>query len=261
MTILHLFLISLALNGLFFIFAAILKTDVFTDITYSLTFIVLSTVLLITAPALAFWQIGLAAAVILWGLRLGSYLFTRILTIKVDHRFDDKRGNVVAFGSFWLLQALTVAIVMLPVYGLLHGTAGAGTPPANILIIAALLYISGLLIETVADAQKFAFKQTAAGKGRWMQSGIWRYSRHPNYFGEMLVWWGLALPGVFLFNGLQWLYFIGPVFITLLLLFVSGIPLLEKSADKKWGNDPEYISWRDTTSLLIPLPPRANKKR
>lgn len=260
MTVLSLFLISLGINGIFFIFAAILKTDIFTDITYSLTFITLSLTLLLTADNPHLWQIFAASAVILWGIRLGSYLFTRILLIKVDHRFDDKRNNVIKFGSFWILQAITVAVVMLPVYGLIT-VDGKNSPPTGLLILAGILFFTGLTIETIADAQKFAFKKTAAGKGRWMESGIWRYSRHPNYFGEMLVWWSIALPGITVFSGFQWFYFIGPAFITFLLLFVSGIPLLEKEADRKWGTNADYLQWKHSTSLLVPFFPRKTHKQ
>ncbi len=258
MTITSLFLISLGINGIFFIFAAILKTDIFTDITYSLTFITLALTLLFTADAVRLWQLFAVGAVILWGIRLGSYLFVRILLIKVDHRFDDKRTNVIKFGSFWALQAITVAVVMLPVYGLVTSD-GNNVPPAGLLVLAGILYLIGLTIETIADAQKFAYKKTAAGKGRWMESGIWRYSRHPNYFGEMLVWWAIALPGLTVFSGFQWLFYIGPAFITILLLFVSGIPLLEKEADRKWGTNADYLKWKHSTSLIIPFLPRKIK--
>ncbi len=113
----------------------------------------------------------------------------------------------------------------------------------------------GLIIETIADVQKIQFKNNPANKGKWIESGIWRYSRHPNYFGEIVVWIGVyivaatSLPFVQAAIGL-----ISPLFIIVLLLFVSGIPILEKSADKRWGNDPAYKKYKKRTSLLIPLP-------
>jgi len=255
MTLLQMLLVSLAINGVFFIIAAFLRTDVFTDITYSLSFVVLAVMLWATSSGRSPVQLFTVAAVILWGLRLGSYLFNRILHIKVDHRFDDKRDNFVRFGSFWLLQAVTVWVVMLPAYGIMSLERVPDLDPA-FLLPGALVFLLGLVIETAADLQKYRFKMKEENKGKFMSTGIWKYSRHPNYFGEMLVWWGIALPGILLFEGAAWLYFLGPVFITLLLLFVSGIPLLEKSADKKWGTDPAYVRYKKTTSLLVPLPVR-----
>ncbi len=255
MNLIQMLLVSLAINGVFFIIAALLRTDVFTDITYSLSFIVLAILLALSSNGRSPVQMLSIAAVVLWGLRLGSYLFNRILHIKVDHRFDDKRDNFVRFGSFWLLQAVTVWVVMLPVYGIVSAR-NASEIPFSFLVPGLLVFSLGLVIETVADFQKYRFKMNPKNKGSFMSSGIWKYSRHPNYFGEMLVWWGIALPGILLFEGFAWLYFLGPVFITLLLLFVSGIPLLEKSAEAKWGKDEAYIRYRRTTSLLMPLPVR-----
>lgn len=253
MSLLHVLAISLLINGAFFMIAALLKTDAFTDITYSLSFIVLTALLFLTHTARAPAQLFTAAAVILWGIRLGGYLFYRILHIKVDHRFDDKRDSFVKFGSFWLLQAISVWVILLPVYGILSGT-GERALPLPTLIPGAVAFLAGLALETVADAQKYAFKSRPESKGEFMSTGVWRYSRHPNYFGEMLVWWGISVPGVALFRGAELLYFIGPVFITLLLLFVSGIPLLEKEADRKWGEQADYREYKKRTSLLVPLP-------
>jgi steroid 5-alpha reductase family enzyme len=190
-----------------------------------------------------------------WGIRLGSYLFTRILTIKVDHRFDDKRSNPLRFGMFWLLQAITVWVVMLPVFGY-FSLKSIPMPPVLSLVAGALVFAAGLTIEAVADAQKFAFKKKAENRAKFMHTGIWKYSRHPNYLGEMMVWWGISIPGFFVFSGTSYLYLVGAPYITLLLLFVSGIPLLEKSADEKWGSDPEYRNYKDSTPVLIPFTKR-----
>lgn len=259
MTVPQSLFVSLALNGTFFILAAILRTDVFTDITYSLSFVLLSLILLVTSENSGIVGIVSALAVIVWALRLGSYLFTRILTIKVDHRFDDKRSNPVRFGIFWLLQALTVWIVMLPVYGYFSIEASRAVPSLA-LTLGAILFAGGLAMEAVADAQKFAFKRKSENRAKFMREGIWKYSRHPNYLGEMMVWWGISLPGFFVFRGVEYLYLAGAPFITLMLLFVSGIPLLEKSAGEKWGDDPEYRAYRDSTPVLVPFTKRKGKK-
>ncbi len=110
------------------------------------------------------------------------------------------------------------------------------------------------MIESVADQQKFAFKQTPGGRGRWTDTGLWRYSRHPNYFGELLCWWGIF---VFVAPGLgAWslLALVGPLAITAILLFATGIPTLEASATRKWGENPEYHAYRARTRSLVPWP-------
>ena len=188
MAILLSFLVSLAVNAAFFAIAATRKTDVVTDLSYSLSFAVLAIVL----PFLgAHEPVQLVASllVLVWAARLGGYLFRRILRIKVDHRFDEMRDRPLRFARFWLLQAIAVAVIMLPVSYLLGRDDPPGFGPWA--IAGAAIWLAGLVIEAVADAQKSAFKAKDENRGRFVTTGLWRYSRHPNYFGEMLVWWGL----------------------------------------------------------------------
>ncbi len=254
MNIWYLLVASLAINAVFFVFAAFLRTDVFTDITYSLSFVLLSFLLYIMVRPQSLIALAALAMVGLWAVRLGSYLFFRIMRIKVDHRFDDKRDNVVAFGSFWLLQAVSAWIIMLPVAGLVFADDRLANVPIYAFLPFACVYLAGLALETVADAQKYAFKKRKENEHRFMSTGVWKYSRHPNYLGEMLVWWSIALMGSFVFFGWEWLYMLGPLHITVLLLFVSGIPLLEKSAERKWGDDESYRRYAATTPILVPNP-------
>ena len=253
MTILLSFAIALVVNALFFAVAAARKTDVVTDLSYSLSFAVLA-IVMPAAGAGEPVQLVASLLVLVWAARLGVYLFRRILRIGVDHRFDGIRESPLRFARFWLLQAIAVAVIMLPVTYLVARDAvpdfGAWAP------LGVAIWLIGLAIETVADAQKSAFRSRAENDGRFIATGLWGYSRHPNYFGEMLVWWGLFVYAVPVLAGAAWAVVIGPVFITLLLLFVSGIPPLERSAREKYGDDPAYAEYRRRTSLLVPLPPR-----
>ena len=247
------FFASLGVNAVFFAVAAIRRTDVVTDLSYSLSFALLA-LALPDAGAHKPVQLVAALMVLLWALRLGGYLFGRILRIKVDHRFDEMRDKPLRFARFWILQAISVAVIMLPVSYLL-GRESA--PRFGLWAVAGLvIWALGLGIETISDAQKSAFKGTEKNRGRFISSGLWRYSRHPNYLGELLVWWGLFVYAVPFLHGAAFALVIGPLFLTLLLLFVSGIPLLEQSAEKKYGADPAYREYRRRTSILIPLPPR-----
>ncbi|MCX7775731.1 MAG: DUF1295 domain-containing protein [Rectinemataceae bacterium] len=243
--------ISIAVNAVFFLLASLRKTDVVTDLSYGMSF-------LLTSLALAWIKgahgvVGLFPfiAVALWSIRLAGYLFRRILIIKVDHRFDGRREDPARFARFWVLQALSTALIMLPVIML------AEVPPSGfsmLHLLGALIWLAGFLIETVADEQKFRFKR--AHPEDFVMDGLWSWSRHPNYFGEILVWWGLwvyALPSL---NGWMHIAAAGPLYITALLLFVSGIPPLEKEARRKYGNRSDYQAYVARTSLLVPLPPR-----
>jgi steroid 5-alpha reductase family enzyme len=245
--------VAFAVNGAFFAVAAARRTDVVTDLSYSLTFASLAVVLPFTGgrdPV----QLVASLLVLVWSVRLGAYLFRRILRMKVDHRFDGIREEPLRFARFWLLQAITVAVVMLPVSYLLDRNHPPGFGAWA--IVGVCVWLVGLLIEAVADAQKSAFKAKNENRGRFIESGLWRYSRHPNYLGEMLVWWGLFVYAVPVLHGAAFAVVAGPVFITLLLLFVSGIPPLERSADEKYGEDPAYQAYKRRTSILVPLPPR-----
>jgi steroid 5-alpha reductase family enzyme len=248
------FAVALAVNGAFFAVAAARRTDVVTDLSYSLTFAILAVALAFTGGRDTV-QIVASLLVLLWAIRLGGYLFRRILRMKVDHRFDGMRDQPLRFARFWLLQAVAVAVIMLPVSYLLDQSAapGFGAWAAAGVVV----WLAGLSLEAVADAQKSAFRARDENRGRFIASGLWRYSRHPNYFGEILVWWGLFVYAVPFLDGAAFAVVAGPVFITVLLLFVSGIPPLERSADEKYGADPAYRDYKRRTSVLVPLPPRS----
>ena len=247
-------LISMGIQVLFFTLAYALKTDKFTDFTYSFTFILLTVLLFALNPIFSLPRLALSAAVILWALRLGSYLLTRILRIGKDDRFDDKREHFLRFMFFWILQGVTVWVVMIPAAVLLSGPGPDKVGP--LFAAGGLVWTAGFILETVADVQKFRFKSKLENRKRWIESGLWKYSRHPNYFGETLVWWGLFLMVLSVY-GIPFIWIaVSPLFITLLLLFVSGVPLLEKSGDDKYGSHKEYRDYKERTSLFIPRKPK-----
>ncbi|MFC1700401.1 DUF1295 domain-containing protein [Patescibacteria group bacterium] len=245
-------LLSLGINTFFFLLASAFKTDKFTDFTYGFTFIVVMLTLLFKSGTFYLYQILVTLMVVFWGLRLATYLLVRILRIKKDSRFDNKRENFLKFLQFWFFQAVSIWIILLPSIFLLSKKIDSSIDLVMLLGIG--FWAAGLLIETISDWQKYNFRNDLENKNKWIQTGLWKYSRHPNYFGEMLVWWGIFIFAIPFMEGISFLNILSPIYITFILLFVSGIPLLEKSYDSKFGSDKKYQEYKRKTSILIPLP-------
>lgn len=250
----HALLTSLAIcfgiQAAFFAVAASLKTDKVTDLSYGLTFVALTVWLALTYGAGGAAGLTLAGMVGLWGLRLSGYLAFRIWHMGRDYRFDGVREHFWRFAKFWFFQGLAVWLIMLPV------TLWFAKTTPDVVFFGAVVWAVGLVIEAVADQQKFAYKKTAGA--RWTDVGVWRYSRHPNYFGEILCWWGVFLFVAPALAGLELaLALLGPLSITGVLVYLTGIPPLEASADRKWGSDPAYQAYKQSTNLLVPGPRRS----
>jgi len=240
--------VSLAINLSMFLVAFWRKSDKLTDISYAATFATIAIWSFITSSR-EWYHAVLMALVVLWAIRLGGFLLYRVIKKGKDARFDGMRESFTKFGKFWLAQAITVWVMMIP-----SVFAFNATPAHNWLVfIGVAVWAIGLLCETTADFQKLAFSNNPANKDKWIDTGIWHYSRHPNYFGEILIWVGIylytlaSLPLLPAIIGL-----VSPGFIIILLLFISGIPILEKSADKRWGSNPKYRAYKKQTSILIP---------
>lgn len=245
-------IVSMALQAVFFAFAAALKTDKVTDLSYSLTFLILALGLLAINHSASKAHYFLAFMVALWSVRLGGYLLVRIIRMGRDQRFDGIRESFVAFLLFWVFQGITVWVTMLPViYALSQPELPAGTA----FMSGAGLWLLGLAYESIADQQKFSFKNDPANENRWIDTGLWKYSRHPNYFGEILLWWGLFVAVLPTLSGWAYLLIAGPIFITCILLFFSGIPPLERRYARKYGNNSQFQRYKKGTSLLIPWKP------
>ncbi|MDX1535814.1 MAG: DUF1295 domain-containing protein [Candidatus Spechtbacterales bacterium] len=246
------FAISMLTQAVFFVFAAKFKTDKVTDLSYSLTFIFIAIYLMIYGSVRDIFSIIIAIAVVSWGMRLGTYLFIRILKMKKDSRFDEIREDFWRFAKFWFLQGITVWVVMLPIITF-FGSNHSGIS-VKLFSVGISIWLFGLIFETIADFQKYSFIQNSKNRGQWINVGLWKYSRHPNYFGEITCWWGLFIAASSAFSGLEFASVIGPIFITAMILFVTGLPPLEKKADKMFGDKSGYAEYKKNTSILIPLP-------
>lgn len=250
LNIFHYLLIALGINIVMFIPAFKFKTDKLTDLSYSLTFIILITLTLILSN-FTLSKLILTLMIIVWGLRLGIFLFIRIRKMKKDKRFDGMRESFFRFLKFWVLQGLAVWVILIPSLFFIDSKIN------EIVWMGFIVWFLGLIIESIADVQKYIFKQDKKNKDKFIQTGLWRYSRHPNYFGEILCWVGIY---IFVFNSLTMLQeiiaLVSPLFIIILLLFVTGLPMLEKYSNKKWGKQKDYQEYKRKTSILIPWIPK-----
>ncbi|MFW0861986.1 MAG: DUF1295 domain-containing protein [Candidatus Komeilibacteria bacterium] len=246
--LLDLLFFSLLIQAVLFVAAFIKQTDKLTDFSYGLTFVILAITGLFQSSKLVGHYI-LTAMIVLWALRLAVYLVIRIRKIKKDKRFDGIREKFLSFAGFWLLQGITIWVVLISSIFYYQEAVEFN----SLSIIGMAIYLFGLYFESLADMQKYRHINNPNNKDRWIQTGLWKYSRHPNYFGEICVWLGVYL---FVFPTLHFplslIALLSPLYITILLLFVSGIPKLEKYADNRWGNDQEYLKYKESTSILIP---------
>ncbi|XWS50816.1 hypothetical protein CRYUN_Cryun12cG0121500 [Craigia yunnanensis] len=245
-------IVTVGYQFFFFIITALLKFDKVTDFAGSTNFVIIAVLTLVIKGSWHFRQVVLTLLVVIWGLRLGLFLLMRILQWGEDKRFDEMRSNFGKLAVFWIFQAVWVWTVSLPVTVVNASNRDPSIHAED--IIGWIMWSVGISIEATADQQKLSFKNSPENRGKWCNIGLWKYSRHPNYLGEILLWWGIFVASAPVLEGAEWLVILGPIFLTLLLLFVSGLPLLEESADKKFGNVAAYRIYKKTTSPLIPLP-------
>ena len=252
-TILITLLFSLVFNILMFIPAFIWKTDKLTDLSYSITFFAIA-VWLFATNAQNTLSIILTLMILAWATRLGAFLFIRIRKQEKDKRFDGMRENFFRFLRFWVLQAITVWVVMMPVILFFQNSYSFSSEASKIIsIIGFVIWFAGLLIESVADIQKYKFNQNPDNRGKWIETGLWKKSRHPNYLGEITIWIGVYIFVFPFLNGSHSLIaLVSPLFIFVLIKFVSGVPLLEKSADAKWGQNSEYATYKSKSGIILP---------
>lgn len=251
-------IVTIAFQFTFFVITYALRFDKVTDFAGSTNFILLAILTLTLGSGYNPRQIVITSCVLVWGVRLCAFLLYRIILWGEDRRFDDKRNNLPRLAAFWILQAVWAWTVSLPTTIINSKTSSKGLNALD--YVGWAIFAFGFVLEATADQQKLFFKRSPESKGRWTDVGVWSWSRHPNFFGEMLVWWGLYLSAINDLEGGEHAAVVSPIFITLLLMFISGIPLLEKSADGKHGGKEEYVTYKKRTSVLILFPPGLYEK-
>tara|TARA_Y100001970_G_scaffold75094_1_gene95155 strand:- start:882 stop:1778 length:897 start_codon:yes stop_codon:yes gene_type:complete len=247
--------LSFLIHWVMFIPSYLFQTEKFYDLTGSITYItVLSFVVyikqLVVHSVLDLRSLIIFSCIIIWTVRLGSFLFWRVLKDGEDKRFKTILPSFSQLFMTWTLSAAWVFIQSIA--ALVALTSLQQVPFGLVGYLGLSLWIFGFVFQVVADYQKTKFKANPANKDNFIQEGLWSISRHPNYFGEIALWTGIALMAVPVMSGLQYVSLISPVFGFLLIYFVSGVRLLENKGDKKWGNNPDYKKYKKNTPVFFP---------
>jgi steroid 5-alpha reductase family enzyme len=244
--------LAFLIQWLAFIPAYLQQNERFFDLTGSITYISVTIIAVLLSPVVDGRSILLLALVVIWAARLGTFLFRRIRKAGKDARFDAIKPSFFRFLTTWTVQGLWVTFTLAAALAAITTTARKEL--GVVAVIGFLVWVFGFSIEVTADMQKSRFRADPENKGKFIHTGLWARSRHPNYFGEIVLWIGVAVIALPVLRGWQWVTLISPVFVTLLITRVSGVPMLEKRADEKWGGQEDYEAYKARTPVLIPRP-------
>ena len=242
-------IVAVLLQIIFFVPSFLLKTEKYYDLVGSLTYI--------TTVSLAYFSVEnktmidsiIYFYIIVWASRLGIYLFRRVRTVGKDVRFDKAKKHFFWFLQYWIGQALWVALTACAAIIAILSPEDDTLPVLAMFGMA--LWLSGFTIESIADYQKRAFRKENNPREAFIHSGLWARSRHPNYFGEITLWIGIAVIALNTLTGIEYTTLISPVFVYILLTRMSGINMLERIADERYGHLEEYIEYKEKTPVLI----------
>jgi steroid 5-alpha reductase family enzyme len=244
--------IAYSIQWLLFLPAYIFQTEKFYDLSGGLTYItvVIFSLVATSDEAINPASLIIAIFIVIWAIRLSSFLFLRISKDGEDKRFRSIKPNLTQFFMTWTLQGMWVSLCSMCALTAIN--TGRLEIMNIFFILGACIFIIGLYIEIKADNQKSRFRSIPENRDRFITEGLWSKSRHPNYFGEILLWSGVAVMSVSALEGLQYITLISPIFTYLLLVHVSGVRMLEARANIKWGQDPEYKNYVENTPMLFP---------
>jgi steroid 5-alpha reductase family enzyme len=246
--------IGFALHWAIFIPSYAFQTEHYFDLTGSLSYIATVIVAVVLNPSLDIRDLIICAMILVWAVRLGSFLFWRIKKDGQDKRFIVMKTKFTWFLLTWTLGGLWVLVTMAA--GLAALTSNTTVEVGFLGYVGIALWLFGFTVEIIADNQKTQFKKDPNNKDRFITTGLWSWSQHPNYFGEITLWLGLALFTYPVLSGWQLVTLISPIFVYLLLTRLSGIPTLDRLAKEKWGSDSDYIAYIQVTSKLLLYPPK-----
>jgi steroid 5-alpha reductase family enzyme len=245
--------LAFVVNWAAFVPAVMKQTEHYYDLTGGISYITVTLVAVLLSGPLDLRSAVVASMVLFWSIRLASFLYMRISRAGKDSRFDSIKTRPMRFLLAWTLQGLWVLLTAACALAIITG--GNREPLGVIAYVGIAVWTIGILIEIAADRQKSAFRADPANKGRFISTGLWAWSRHPNYFGEIVLWIGMAIIALPVLEGWQWATLVSPVFVAFLLTKVSGVPMLEKAADERWGGQDDYEAYKRNTPVLVMRPP------
>jgi steroid 5-alpha reductase family enzyme len=248
------FFMIFIIQWIVFIPSYIYSTGHYFDLTGSLTYLSVVLLAMLITIDISLRDILLTVLIWIWAGRLGSFLFSRVKRDGKDGRFDRMKLDFWWFLMTWTIQGLWVFLTSAMALAAI--TSSDKQAIDLFALIGSIVWISGFLMEVVADQQKSNFKLNPNNRDSFITSGLWSWSRHPNYFGEITLWIGIAIIAAPTISGWQSVAYISPVFIIFLLTRVSGVNLLEARGLKRWSGNSEYMAYLERTSVLIPLPPK-----
>ncbi len=228
-------------------------TERFFDLTGSATYVVMVLAAVLLSSAYDLRSVVIAVCIIVWALRLGPFLYQRIKKAGEDRRFRRMKFSFPTFFMTWTLQGTWVFVTACCALAAICSPRVVALDLT--LSLGLMLWTCGFVLEVVADRQKSAFKADPANAGRFITTGLWAWSRHPNYFGEIVLWLGVAVMAYPVLQGWQMATLISPVFVVVLLTFISGVRMLENRADREWGDDADYQAYKRKTPVLMLWPP------
>ena len=242
-------LIAFAIQWVLFIPAYLMQTEKFYDLAGSLTYISIISYVFYKSSEFNLGNLVLSLFIIIWAVRLGSFLFFRIKKAGEDKRFRDIKPSPTRFFMTWTLHGMWVSICSA--CAITAMSTSEGILMNTLFFVGAITFILGFLIEVIADNQKTKFRSNPNNKDKFISTGLWSYSRHPNYLGEITLWTGVAIMSFSSLSGLQLITLISPVFTYFLLVYVSGVRLLEARGKRKWGHLDSYQEYIKNTPTLL----------
>ncbi len=245
-------LLAFLISWLAYIPAYLFQTEKFYDLTGSIKYLLLTWFIYILSHELYGYSSGnliLASLISIWTIRLGSFLFMRIHKDGEDKRFRTIKTSASQFFFTWTLSGMWVSLCSICAWTAMANPSGV---TMNLITYIGIgLFIIGFSIEIIADHQKTVFRSNSENKNKFITSGLWSKSRHPNYLGEIVLWFAIAVISFSSLSGMQYIALISPIFTYLLLVYISGVRMLEDRANKKWGHLEEYKKYRKETPALF----------